>query len=163
MKSEQLWCGRRVLAADGSSFSMPDTARNQARFPQPCRQKKGCGFPVGVFVAVVCLATGAVVDAFVGGGKMHDLAMFYYVRSCFAAGDIFLADRGFSAYAEMALFLDRGVDSVVRLHQRRLTDFRRGRVLGRGDHIVDWSRPERRPKGLRPEDFERLPPSLPVR
>ena len=99
---------------------MPDTARNQASFPQPCRQKKGCGFPVGVFVAVVCLATGAVVDAFVGGGTMHDLAMFYYVRSCFVRGDIFLADRGFPAYAEMALFLNRGVDSVVRLHQRRL-------------------------------------------
>jgi hypothetical protein len=160
---EHLWCGRRVLAADGSSFSMPDTARNQARFPQPCRQKPGCGFPVGVFVAVVCLATGSVVDAFVGGGKMHDLAMFYYVRSCFARGDIFLADRGFSAYAEMALFFDRGVDSVVRLHQRRQTDFRRGRVLGAGDHIVSWPRPKRCPKGLRPEDFERLPSSLLVR
>jgi hypothetical protein len=186
-----------VLAADGSSFSMPDTASNQARFPQPCRQKKGCGFPVGVFVAVVCLATGAVVDAFVGGGKMHDLAMFYYVRSCFVRGDIFLADRGFSAYAEMALFLGKGVDSVVRLHQRRLTDFRRGRVLGIGDHVVrvcpkisatstrenrlleknranpgaavilgqtlSRSRPKYCPKGLRSEDFERLPPILPVR
>ena len=163
VKPERLWCGRRVLAADGSSFSMPDTVRNQARFPQPCRQKEGCGFPVGVFVAVVCLATGAVVDAFVGGGKMHDLAMFYYVRSCFVAGDIFLADRGFSAYSEMALFLANGVDSMVRLHQRRLTDFRRGRVLGIGDHIVSWPRPKRCPKGLRPEDFERLPPSLLVR
>ena len=160
---ERLWCGRRVLAADGSSFSMPDTARNQASFPQPCRQKKGCGFPVGVFVAVVCLATGAVVDAFVGGGTMHDLAMFYYVRSCFVRGDIFLADRGFPAYAEMALFLNRGVDSVVRLHQRRLMDFRCGRVLGIGDHIVSWPRPKRCPNGLRPEDFDRLPPGLLVR
>ena len=78
-KQRQLWCGRRVLAADGSSFSMPDTTRNQSRFPQPCRQKEGCGFPVGVFAAVVCLATGAVIDAFVGGGNMHDLAMFYSV------------------------------------------------------------------------------------
>ena len=162
-KPERLWRGRRVLAADGSSFSMPDTARNQARFTQPCRQKPGCGFPVGVFMGVVCLATGAMVDAFIGAGKMHDLAMFYYVRSCFSRGDVFLADRGFSAYAEMALFLGRGVDSVVRLHQRRLTDFRRGRVLGIGDHIVSWPCPKRCPKGLRPEDFDRLPPSLFVR
>jgi hypothetical protein len=158
-----LWCGRRVLAADGSSFSMPDTPRNQARYPQPCQQKKGCGFPVGMFVAVVCLATGAVVDAFIGGGKMHDLAMFYYVRRCFARGDIFLADRGFSSYAEMALFLADGIDSVLRLHQKRLTDFRRGRVLGIGDHVVCWHRPKRCPKGLRLEDYEKLPPSLMVR
>jgi hypothetical protein len=160
---EQLWHGRRVLAADGSAFSMPDTPRNQARFPQPCRQKEGCGFPVAVFVAVACLATGAIVDAFIGGGKMHDLAMFYHVRSCFAAGDVFLADRGFSSYAEMALFLADGVDSVLRLHQKRLTDFRKGRVLGVNDHIVCWPRPKFRPKGLRPEDFELLPASLMVR
>ncbi len=142
---------------------MPDTPSNQERFPQPCRQKKGCGFPVGAFVAVACLATGAIVDAFIGVGKMHDLAMFYYVRSCFSAGDIFLGDRGFSSYAEMGLFLTNGVDSVLRLNQRRLTDFRRGRVLGIGDHIVCWPRPKRCPKGLRAEDYERLPPSLMVR
>ena len=162
-EEEQLWRGRRVLAADGSAFSMPDTPGNQERFPQPGNQKKGCGFPVGVFVAVACLATGAIVDAFIGAGRMHDLAMFYSVRSCFVAGDIFLADRGFSSYAEMGLFLADGIDSVLRLNQKRLTDFRRGRVLGVGDHIVCWPRPKRCPKGLRREDYEKLPASLMVR
>lgn len=160
---DQRWHGRRVLAADGSAFSMPDTPRNQARFPQPSSQKAGCGFPVGVFVAVVCLVTGAVIDAFIGAGKMHDLAMFRCLRDCFAPGDIFLADRGFSAYAEMALFKARGVDSVVRLHQRRLTDFRRGRVLGIVDHVVRWPCPKSCPKGLRPDEFARLPAWLAVR
>ncbi len=28
-----LWFGRRVLAADGSAFSMPDTEKNQAKYP----------------------------------------------------------------------------------------------------------------------------------
>ncbi len=162
-EAEQLWHGRRVLAADGSAFSMPDTPGNQERFPQPGNQKKGCGFPVGVFVAVACLATGAIVDAFIGGGRMHDLAMFYHVRSCFSAGDIFLADRGFSSYAEMGLFLADGIDSVLRLNQKRLSDFRRGKVLGVGDHIVCWPRPKICPKGLRAEDYEKLPPSLMVR
>ena len=142
---------------------MPDTVRNQTRFPQPSRQKKGCGFPVGVFIAVICLATGAMVEAFIGSGKMHDLAMFYSVRSCFSAGDIFLADRGLSSYAEMALFLANGIDSVLRLHHKRRTDFRKGRILGLGDHVVCWPRPKHCPKGLRQEDFEKLPPSLMVR
>ena len=65
-----------------------------------------------------------------------------------------------SAYSEMALFLANGVDSVVRLHQKRLTDFRRGRILGIGDHIVSWPCPKQCPKGLRREEFEKLPPSL---
>ena len=162
-EAKQLWHGRRVLIADGSAFSMPDTPRNQARFPQSGRQKKGCGFPIGVFVAVACLATGAIVDAFIGSGKMHDLAMFYYVRSCFSAGDVFLADRGFSSFAEMGLFLADGIDSVLRLHKSRRTDFRRGRVLGCGDHIVSWPRPKRCPKGLLAEDYELLPQNLMVR
>ena len=158
-----LWFGRRVLAADGSAFSMPDTERNQAKYPQPTSQKPGCGFPVAGFVAVICLATGAFLDVALGTWNAHDMALFYYVRSCFRRGDIFLADRGFSSYAEMALFLERGVDSVVRLHQRRRTDFRRGRVLGVDDHIEVWTRPRRTPKGLREEDFSRLPETLQVR
>ncbi len=103
------------------------------------------------------------MDAFIGSGKMHDLAMFYYVRSCFSAGDVFLADRGFSSFAEMGLFLADGIDSVLRLHKSRRTDFRRGRVLGCGDHIVSWPRPKRCPKGLLAEDYELLPQNLMVR
>ena len=37
----------------------------------------------------------------------------------------------------------RGLDWVVRLHQCRKADFRRGQRLGPGDHIVEWSRPPR--------------------
>ena len=158
-----LWCGRRVLVADGSAFSMPDTAKNQAAFPQPRSQKPGCGFPVAGFVSVLCLATGALINAFVTTCDVHDLAMFYFVRRSFVAGDIFLGDRGFASYAEMALFRSRGVDSVLRLHQRRKTDFRRGRVLGVCDHIVLWQKPPCRPKGLREEDWRRLPDTMPIR
>jgi hypothetical protein len=157
------WCGRRVLAADGSTFSMPDTQRNQGKYPQPSSQKPGCGFPLAGFVAVICLATGALVKAALGQHTVHDLALFYYVRSCFTAGDVFLGDRGFCSYAEMALFRVDGVDSVLRLHQSRRADFRRGRALGAGDHVVNWHRPASCPKGLRPEDYGRLPAGLPVR
>jgi hypothetical protein len=160
---ENLWCGRRVLAADGSTFSMPDTAKNQARYPQPSSQRKGCGFPMAGFVAVVCLATGALMSAALGTYAAHDLALFYYVRYCFCPGDIFLGDRGFASYAEMALFQARGVDSVLRLHPSRRANFRRGKVLGTCDHIVTWARPKRAPKGLRAEDFAQLPETIQVR
>jgi hypothetical protein len=160
---EDLWCGRRVLVADGSAFSMPDTMANQAVFPQPGSQKPGCGFPMAGFVSVLCLATGALINAFVATCDVHDIAMFYFVRCSFVAGDIFLGDRGFSSYAEMALFKARGVDSVLRLHQRRKTDFRRGCVLGLCDHIVSWQKPPFRPKGLREEDWLRLPDTMQVR
>lgn len=154
---------RRVLVTDGSVFSMPDTPANQAAYPQPCGQAQGCGFPVAGFVGVFCLATGALLDLALGKHTAHDLNLFYYLRSVFRTGDIMLADRGFCSYAEMALMAVRGVDSVMRLHQARATDFRRGRVVGICDHIVKWSKPQQCTSGLRKADYKRLPPELTVR
>lgn len=159
----ELWFGRRVKVVDGSSASMPDTSANQAEYPQPESQKPGCGFPIVAFVAVFCLATGALLALSIGKWFLHDLSLFYFVREAFVFGDILLADRGFCSYAELALMKQRGVDSVLRLHQRRKLDFRRGRILGLEDHVVTWTKPERRSRGLREADYLRLPDSLEVR
>ena len=159
----ELWFGRRVKVVDGSSASMPDTPANQAEYPQPDSQKPGCGFPIVAFVAVFCLATGALLALSTGKWFLHDLSLFYFVREAFVFGDILLADRGFCSYAELALMKQRGVDSVLRLHQRRKLDFRRGRILGLEDHVVTWAKPARRSRGLREEDYRRLPDSLTVR
>lgn len=57
-----LWKGRRVLAYDGSTVSMPDTAKNQQAYPQPPQQKPGIGFPLARIAAFFSLSCGAVVD-----------------------------------------------------------------------------------------------------
>ena len=160
---EDLWHGRVVKSVDGSSASMPDTIENQRVFPQPSGQKKGCGFPVVAFVGVFCLATGAAIAISVGKWYQHDLALFHLLRHVFEFGDIMLADRGFCSYAEMGLFSKRGVDVVMRLHQARKPDFRRGRVVGISDHIVTWEKPIQRPSGLRKKDFKSLPSAMEVR
>jgi len=162
-EDSHLWLSRRVKVVDGSSASMPDTAANQADYPQPTGQMPGCGFPVVAFVAVFCLTTGALLDVAMGKWFLHDLSLFYFVRDAFVCGDILLADRAFCSYAELALGLQRGVDAVVRMHQRRKTDFRRGRILGLADHIVRWNKPPQCPRGLRMEDYRRLGDSLRVR
>lgn len=56
-----LWYGRRVKVVDGSSVSMPDTPENQETYPQPSRQKKGCGFPIMRITALFSLATGTIL------------------------------------------------------------------------------------------------------
>ena len=38
--------GRPVKVVDASSTQLPDTAKNQKRYPQSPVQKKGCGFPI---------------------------------------------------------------------------------------------------------------------
>jgi hypothetical protein len=60
------WHGRRVKLADGTGISMPDTATNQACYPQPSSQAKGVDFPLARLVGIICLSTGAVLEAAIG-------------------------------------------------------------------------------------------------
>lgn len=160
---KHLWHGRRVKVVDGSHCSMPDTPSNQKAFGYPPGQAPGCGFPTLAFVGVFCLATGAALGCALGRWSLHDLSLFCLVRAAFEAGDILLADRGFCCYVEMALLQKQGVDTVVRLHQRRITDFRRGRILGIEDHLVTWTKPPNSPRRIRKKDFRVIPETLAVR
>jgi len=56
----QLWLGRRVV--DGTTVSMPGTAENQEKYPQPSSQKAGCGFPQMRVVGLFSLASGALLN-----------------------------------------------------------------------------------------------------
>ena len=58
-----LWRGRTVKLVDGTGLSMPDTEENQACYPQPNSQAPGVGFAQARLVMVICLATGAALDA----------------------------------------------------------------------------------------------------
>jgi hypothetical protein len=51
-----LFHGRRVIIADGSTVSMPDTPANQEAFPQHGNQKPGCGLPIARIVVLLSLA-----------------------------------------------------------------------------------------------------------
>jgi len=61
-----LWRGRTVKLVDGTGLSMPDTPENQALYPQPGAQAPGVGLPLPRLVMVICLATGAALDAAIG-------------------------------------------------------------------------------------------------
>jgi IS5 family transposase len=136
----ELWLGRRVKVIDGTGLSMPDTAANQKAWPQPNTQKPGCGFPVVKLVACFCLASGALLHWVQGTLKEHDCRLLQKLLEVFQKGDVVLADRGFSSFANLAVLLARGVDAVLRLHQFRKLDWRSGRRLGRRDRVVRWSK-----------------------
>jgi hypothetical protein len=143
---EWLWCGRRVKVVDGTTVSLPDTAANQSEYPQSRAQKPGLGFPIARMVVVFCLATGAVLEAAIGkyqGKQTGENALFRRLWDEYRPGDVSLGDRGFSSYFDIALLKRRGVDSVCRLHQARISDDRVGRRLGKEDHIVTWPKPAR--------------------
>jgi hypothetical protein len=163
--ADWLWEGRRVLLVDGTTASMPDTARNQAVFPQPSSQAKGVGFPLVRMVAIIALATGVVLDWATGpyaGKETGETALFRETWGRLEPGEIVLGDRVFASFFGILGLSERGVDGLFRMHQRRKHDFRRGRRLGVEDHVVTWTKPDR-PDGMDEATYERMPAELKVR
>lgn len=157
------WLGRHVKVIDGTCLSMPDTAANQKVWPQPNTQKPGCGFPVVKLVACFCLATGALLHWVQGTLRDHDCRLLQKLLDVFQKGDVVLADRGFSSYANLALLLAGGVDAVLRLHHFRKLDWRAGRRLGKRDRVVRWSKGPWQGKLWTRSQWDELPAQLDVR
>lgn len=141
-----LWRGRQVKLVDGTTVSMPDTAQNQASFPQSREQKPGLGFPLVRVVAIVSLSCGAVLEWASGaceGKQTGETALLWQLAQKLCRGDVVVADRCYAGYFMIAMLIGLGVDVVIRQHQRRHTDFRHGQRLGARDHLVSWQRPQR--------------------
>jgi hypothetical protein len=63
------WRDRRVRLVDGATMTLPDTEENQAAYPQSNSQKAGLGFPICRLVALLCLGSGALLNAATGPCK----------------------------------------------------------------------------------------------
>jgi len=114
-------------------------------------------------VGLFCLSSGALLEECGGDLHHHDSLMFTSLWDRLSKGDIILGDRGFCSYGAMAALLGRGIDTVMRLHQMRKVDLRRGRRLGPGDQLVEWSKPAKPPLHVTPTQWELLPQKLAVR
>lgn len=163
-KTEELWKTWRVRVLDGTGLSMPDTPKNQRAYPQSAEQKPGCGFPFMKIVGVFSLSTGVLLNYARGNKHQHELSLLHRLLDVFKAGDLVLADRGFSCYTLLALLWRKGVPTLMRLHHARSADLRRGKRLGKNDRLILWRKPfdwERRylPQKL----WKCLAPELPVR
>lgn len=159
------WRGRPVKIVDGTTVTMPDTEENQARYPQHGVQKRGLGFPIARLVALVSLGCGAVLNWAMGpcqGKQTGEDALLRLLYGSLVKGDIVLADCYHCSYFTVAVLYLMGVDVLTRQHARRVTDFRRGKRLGKGDHLVVWKCPAR-PPWMAPEVYARIPEALVLR
>ena len=161
-----LWRGRHVKLVDGTTVLMPDTEENQLRYPQHGGQAPGAGFPIARMVGVISLSTGAVIDVALGsytGKGTGEYGLFRRIRDSFVEGDIMLADGYYCSYFLIADMLARGVDVLFEQHGTRDTDFRRGKGLGKRDHLVCWSKPKTRPEWMSLDEYHSHPAEITVR
>lgn len=162
------WQGRRVRLVDGTTVSMPDTAANQAAFPQASTQKPGLGFPLCRLLAMLCLSSGAVIDAAtcpVKGKGNDEQSLLRTMLDHLESGDVLLGDALFATYFLLAELKRRGVDGVFEQYGARRcnTDFRRGRRLGPRDHVIELRKPSQRPSWMTPAQYAAAPDTLAVR
>ena len=156
---------RRVIVVDGTGVSMPDTPENQAVWPQTASQKAGCGFPTARICACFSLASGALLSYAIGNKKSHELRLFRQQWKTFKPGDIFLGDKGFCSYFDIANLEKEGVDSVVTLARRAPVRAASSlKKLGTDDLLITWQRPVYTAKlSYSKEAWEQLPEELTLR
>ena len=161
-----LWKGHRVYMFDGTTVTMPDTPENQAAYPQVYNQKSGLGFPIARIGAIISLSCGAVLNVgfcrYAGKGQ-GEVSLLRRMWDILNPGDILLVDSLMSNWAGIVMLQQRGFELVSRLNKaNRQADFRRGKRLGKDDHIVRW----KKPSSIRSVDwktYKSLPEYLTIR
>ena len=160
-----LWKNRHVYMFDGTTVSMPDTPSNQLAYPQPTSQTPGNGFPLARVGAIFSLSCGVILDlgiaAYSGKGQ-GEVSLFRQLWDLFRPGDVVLTDALMGNYRSLCSLNQRGVEMVTRLNKAmRTADFRRGKRLGKNDHLVQWSKPSMR--NMTREERKAIPDFLTVR
>ena len=160
-----LWKGRGVYMFDGTIVSLPDTEENVKAYPKSYN-KGGQGFPIARIGALISLSCGAILNLgfcrYAGKGQ-GEVSLLRRIWDILLPGDVILGDSLMSNWAGIVLLKERGLDLVSRLNKaHRRADFRKGKRLGSGDHIVRWKKPTSI-RSVDRETYLTLPEELTIR
>lgn len=163
---EWLWKNKYpVKLVDGSTLTMPDTQENQAAYPQMKSQKVGVGFPIMRIVALIDYTTGVLLDVAMGpykGKKTGEHALLRQLMPSIKAGDVILGDCYYPSFFLMASLMLAGINGVFPAHFARKSDFRRGKRLGKKEHLVSWKRPVK-PSWMTQDEYDAFPETITTR
>lgn len=160
-----LWKNRHVYMFDGTTTLMPDTDANREAYPKTWNQPANVGLPLARIGAVFSLSCGAILNlgiAKYAGKGQGEVTILHKLSSMFSRGDVLLADCLMCNWRGLYSLKQRGVDTVTRLNRaHRKADVRKGRRLGKDDHVVIWPKPSMRDVDL--ETRKAMPDFIEVR
>jgi len=173
------WRTMRIFLVDGVSSLTPDTRSIRKLFDQPANIKPGCGYPMAKVLALFDAASGAILRPLICSIFVHEASNVWGLHPLLRAGDLLVGDRAFCSYVHLILLDAREVLGLFRVHHRKNVRFRGARQcsrhglgqptsrlirkLGRLDQLVEWFKPQQRPKWMKKKQFDALPASLIVR
>ncbi len=113
-------------------------------------------------VGIVCLASGAALDAALGpcrGKGSGEQSLLRTMLSTLDAGDILLGDAFYATYFLLCALQAKGVDGVFEQYgsRRRSTDFRQGERLGPRDHLIEIDKPKVKPAWMSQAEYDQTP------
>ena len=111
------------------------------------------------------LATAAMMDVAVGpyaGKETGETGLLRTILKSLSDNDVTVLDRYYCSFLMISLMFAQGTQVCTRRHQIRHTDFRRGRRLGKYDHVVHWTRPLR-PTWMDEGTYDQIPETLELR
>ncbi len=162
------WRNRPVRLVDGTTVTLPDTPANQAVYPQSHNQKPGLGFPLCRMVGILCLGSGALLNAATAAyqGKGSDeQSLLRSMLDTLEQDSVLVGDAFYATYFLLCALRERGIDAVFEQHgsRQRSTDFRLGQRLGQRDHLIVLQKPVVQPGWMSDAIYEQAPESLTVR
>ena len=90
--------------------SLPDTAANQAAYPQPGSQKPGLGFSLCRMVSIICLGSGALLDMASGpckGKGSDEQTLLRSMLDTLQTDDVLLGDALYATYFLLCALKDK--------------------------------------------------------
>lgn len=172
-----VFAAMRVLLVDATSSLTPDTRSIRKLFKQPASINPGCGFPMAKVLALFDAASGAILQPLIDSLFVHEASRVWAPHPLLRGGDLLVGDRAFCSYVHLVMLHARSVFGLFRMHQKQNVNFRRGRKhggrgqptsrfvrkLGPLDQLVEWFKPEQKPKWMTKKQYAALPSSLLVR
>lgn len=136
----------RILLVDGFTTTAADTIDNQEAFPQNPAQKKGLGFPLIRCVSLISMVTGVLFDLAIGpytGKQTGETALLWKMLDQLQPGDTLVADCYLCTYWIVAACKIKGVNIVMKNHDKRDDDPPGARRIDKHQRMTVWLRPQR--------------------
>jgi hypothetical protein len=112
------WRGHRVIIADGSCVSMPDTPALHEHFGTSTGRGGKRHYPLARMVMVALANTMTVVAYALGRYDQSEQALLRQLLGSLRRGDLLLADRHFAGANLYGEYLAAGLNFLTRIHQR---------------------------------------------
>lgn len=134
-----------LVAFDGSTLALQDTADNAGEFGRSSNQNGEGAWPLARFVALVECGTHLIFAAKLGGYKDSEIKLAKSLAPSLRIGMLCMADRLFPGYALWKQFAATGAHQLWRA--KLSVKLQKLKVLADGSYLAKWLPEEERLKG----------------